>query len=822
VRITIGALLACATAMLAGCPPPSQGSSTPGPPPGWKAPPPPGSEGYAGPRPSDPIRPVPGQSIQRPIRARPALPSDPDSIFRTRAARMLAGMPGQILFVASAPPESFWRSDDGRLVFWRTLPGVEEALDRPARDGAAQAALAEQLQGQGIRYLLVDRSLAPWTGRLDDRENRLLERLCRGRSLERLHPLLVGRTYLLYRIAPPFEVTDSQARQMTAAVRADLAGLESQIPAAIDLPPSAGGLDEFEVGVALYGRVGSGLRGRPIMRRAGRGTTLPAALADAAGQIRKGWAARRAELSDEAELALPAEPSRALPELLIELALAHDRCEILDRDPSRLSELFEPGLHGAYLRIRDPKGLREHSRYPGFAIDHGMSSPRRLIDSLCTDLAGLRVEAWRDPRRVFGRFLTRVFLERKPGGAVVELRRGRPRVSTAAVTEPRLREARRQAARYLSAIQDGSGRFLYRYRPLADSWIEGNDLHTHALVTLALVSAEPGPGVDGRAEPDLLALHYLQTFLRCEGWKGRRACFLWHTDPTEERAKASVGASALTALALLMLAEQKRIDREQADALAGLGLHLLRMQDPNGHFRQFHVPPGHPYYGCERRDVPGQILLALARLHRYTGEAAYREAFDRGLEFYDARWERLVERGLDSGAGFAIVAPDWLAAAPWQVMARAEMYRQTGDRRYADRLLAIQSATDARFLLTADRAAYSDLAGGVLRAPGEPPDMADALIAAGRAAAYGAAVRAGRERTALRRHVLEGLRFVLEQQHADVTSSAYFMRRPWMVEGAFCSSALRSPLETKHTALALLAIDEALANLAPADPAHPR
>ena len=145
------------------------------------------------------------------------------------------------------------------------------------------------------------------------------------------------------------------------------------------------------------------------------------------------------------------------------------------------------------------------------------------------------------------------------------------------------------------------------------------------------------------------------------------------------------------------------------------------------------------------------------------------------------------------------------------------MHRQTGDARYADRAIAMQSATDARFLITRGRASRPDLAGGVHRTTLTPPTLDDAMLVASRAAALATAVRDRRERTQLRRHLEQGLRFLPQEQIADRSTSAYHLRRPWMVEGGFRSSTVDPLMRVEHTAAALLALDAALVSLALAD-----
>ena len=811
-------LLACAAALLGGCAPAPQPDPSPPPPPGWHAPPPPGTAGYEGPRPSDPIRPVPGQAELQPPSPLPAFTDDPDIAFRNRAARMLRGLPGWILFVAAEPPQRAWRDNTDRLIDWKTFDGAAQGLDRPAADHDAQAALAGKLIEQGVTYVLVDRRLAPWHGALDDRENRVLEQLCRGRSLDWFHPLLIGKTYRLFQVASPFAIDATQARRLTTALRTWLAGRAPRLPLEAELPATVVGRNGYEVGLALYGSAESELRGRLILRLRERGATLSAALEQAAAQIRDGWAELRSSLSKPSEIALPTELEAALPRLKIELTLAFDHVEILDRDPLVLPTLVEPGLDGLFLRGEVADRETEASVFPGHAVDHGIQSPRRLVDALGTDLFSFPAGAWRRPAYDFGRFSTRVFLERRPGGELIETERGWPRLDLDAVTPQRLRAARQQAHAFLIRVQDAEGRFLQRYQPMADRWYEGNDLHAHALITLALLHADTVESDDTSSEGFRRALGQLLAPLRCEAWQGQRTCFPWHTDPTERVGKASAGAAALTALVLIRLAErQPPLGRQLEETLSSLGRHLLRMQDLNGHFRQFHVLPVHPYYGCERMEAPGQILLALARLHEHSGEAIYREAFDRALVYYGAYWDQLVHRAAAEGARDPRLVRDWLSFVPWQVIALAEMHRQTGDARYADRAIAMQSATDARFLITQARAPRPDLAGGVHRAPLEPPTLDDAMLAASRAAAIAAAIRDHREYILLRRRLEQGLRFLLQAQIADRATSVHQLPRPWMIEGAFRSSTVNPLMRVEHTAAALLALAAALTSLALTD-----
>lgn len=710
---------------------------------GWKAPPEPGQDpDYEGPSPTDPWR--EGEFAQKagPSMPRPPPPREESPLTRDAVARAIARAPGKVGYLASAPSEP-----------WLGLLGDRLASVEPQEvdeQGLAIEALSWRLRGRGIDFLLVD-TTEPVAGVwLDAQATTLRSRLRDALPMTHFHPVVRGATHTLYRVGPPIRITERQGKALLGYVRAKLAGGGAAWPT-IDAP--VGAVDGAQHRVALTLR---SFAASPDHKKLGwksaPGATLRAAVDAAIDRVRKGWPGMR----DDTEL--PADLGDALERIEVEIDVLFDVCEITDRDARRLMWNLELGYDGAFLEKDGSTVLR----LPSDALQGGVETEAAFVERLEKN-ADLAPGAWRDPDHRFGRFATLDFVEVEPEGRVQRLYRGNPLVRVSEITKKRLVRSLVVGARWLWRNQLPDGQFRYRYKPLrseSDRWQEGNNIVRHALNPYTLMLVNRVAPDERLVKSARRGLEYTFANLRRFG----NRCHIWHTDVPAKVPNAKMGAVAVTILSLVAMSEKVDIG-EYEDELRCLANQILYMQDRNGHFRQYDVPADHSYFGSENTIFPGEIMFALARMYTYSGEAKYKDAFDRAQSWYTAWWNFRSARRTEEGVYTEKDRQDLVGFVPWAVMALDAMHRKAPEQKYADFAFQLQDWMDEMFLWDARTTPYPDYLGAYYKRHDELPAINGCGYTEGAAAAFAIAKRVGHDVERRRRAVVLGVRFAMQLQY---------------------------------------------------------
>jgi hypothetical protein len=238
------------------------------------------------------------------------------------------------------------------------------------------------------------------------------------------------------------------------------------------------------------------------------------------------------------------------------------------------------------------------------------------------------------------------------------------------VTTGSLRAAAIAGAGYLARNQDARGRFVYRYDSARDDDEGGYNLLRHCGAAMSLfqvfaISADPAHRDAGLRALDYVRENYL---LDLPGFPG--AAFL-REGRAKKRGEVKLGALGLGILAWLAAADAGvELSAEDRAFVARLGRGIVAMQRPSGELASYLAYGDDP--GSARRSTyyPGEAMLALARLARFTGEASYLDVARRAADFQLGRW---------SWGGLEIrVPPD-----AWGAQALEEIYAAFHDPRHS-------------------------------------------------------------------------------------------------------------------------------------------
>lgn len=240
------------------------------------------------------------------------------------------------------------------------------------------------------------------------------------------------------------------------------------------------------------------------------------------------------------------------------------------------------------------------------------------------------------------------------------------------------------------------------------------------------------------------------------------------------------------------------------------------MQDRNGHFRQYDVPPDHPYYGAENTIVPGEAIIALARMYKWSGDARYKAAIDRALPFYMTAWRAWRDARSPEGVWDEERRVNLVGIVPWLVMALKDLHDSTADDAYAALAFELQDWLEAAFFYTPERARWPDWLGASFKTHIEPPAINSCQYIEGAAAAFALGKRLGNDVERRRRTLLLGARFCLQLQY-DSYGSTFFLPEPDSALGGFRYTLAHLHLRNDYSYHAMNALAQAVRYLEPED-----
>jgi len=705
------------------------------------------------------------------------------------------------------------------LPSWDTVVGLSKALD-----GADEERVAEILKQAGIKALLVDRGF-PFRAR---RADAVLNRMTRLRFCERFNATLMADGWALYELRDKPSYSLAEKKALIDLARAGL-NEPGKMPEDWVTPAGLKKREGQETEVLLT--VWRGPRYRTLGRSRHR-SPVRAVLKAAERAARKWHGRARAKGWPPLAEALPSS-------IRLQLDIGYDRGAFVDRTDRTLFYGYELGLAGLYLnRGNKTKVLPPH--YPvwfGKEYYSKVLSDGRKLGSLfkitCGSRPGEQAPAERRDEHAacmkqwhyknqdvnFGRFAAISFREREPEGQLMDLYRGVPLVPTGSLNRERALVAVEQCADNLarSIFPDGKlwphghrheqkigpepGKSVYRYAPVSDYYSKDYNMVRHVLVPFVLARSQ----------------RFLDKPLYLERAKQSLGFLLAHSKWEDDRAfpyfkeNVKMGAASVAALALVEVSSREKLSPELDKLTRGIGEFMLWMQDDNGHYKQYHVPPGHPYFGRETSIFPGEILLGVSRMYDYTKDERYRKSFEKGAEFYH-KWfkdKEAKKRGDGTyGEGDRI---DILQFTPWYIMAVADFYYQTKDEKYARWGIEVGHwAVDTHQVLP-PRAIYPDHVGAFWQREREQPAMHGCVYTEGAAAALGLAKAIGDARAAakFRNATLWGCRFALQLQYIPGDSD-YFIKRKARSDGAFRYSVTDDHIRIDYAYHAMSSLTQAL------------
>ena len=357
----------------------------------------------------------------------------------------------------------------------------------------------------------------------------------------------------------------------------------------------------------------------------------------------------------------------------------------------------EPGVDGLLMVA----GEKEGRFLPGDPVTHGFLTPRvprradkieKLMRQLCREARGSK-DLWSQPDTKLFKFRSFCFGRPVPDGRVVEYYRGNVLVDDA--DSHAILDGIEEAGGWLLRTVKPNGRFDYEYYPNTDAGSKGYNIVRHAgcvyglfhMYNLALTEPQLRDEANAYLESGVRAMEFVYDNLGPP--KGA-------IDPKlialeDERKRCSSGAAALTLLSMLERPTADQVNHpvltehltrpEDDELLEGLGLFLLAMidskgrvfnryahrfepckQDPEGEFeypRDFCDGEKEPLY------YPGEVMLALVRLHIRTGDERWLEGATRIADWQVALYNDRRPN------------PDhWVMQALWY------LYDLTGDESY--------------------------------------------------------------------------------------------------------------------------------------------
>jgi len=333
----------------------------------------------------------------------------------------------------------------------------------------------------------------------------------------------------------------------------------------------------------------------------------------------------------------------------------------------------------------------------------------------------------------------------------------------------------------------------------------------HALNPYTLLLANKASPNPKYVESAKRGIGFTMRFMKHEG----KRCYIWHKDVPAKYENAKMGTVAVTILSILKLGDVANID-EYRDTLSCLGEEILFMQDPNGFIRQYDVPRDHPYYGSANSIFPGELCFALARIYRFTKDQRYKDAFDRGMDFYRKWWDVNVKHITQDGIYNEEDRVNLVGFVPWFVMALNEMHLQTSDAKYSDWALHLQDWMDDMFLFDTRNSQYADYVGSYFKSHRELPAINSCGYTEGAAAAYAIAKRVGRDLDKRRLAVVLGVRYALQVQY-DSYDSSYYLVDPAIALGGFRYHLGTTRLRNDYSYHAMSALAQSVEFLEPED-----
>lgn len=236
---------------------------------------------------------------------------------------------------------------------------------------------------------------------------------------------------------------------------------------------------------------------------------------------------------------------------------------------------------------------------------------------------------------------------------------------TTTVTSALMQQSVIDGARWIVSMQEESGRFNYWFNPVRDEYSQpwDDNFLRQAGTAYSLSLAFEQTGDTAFLGSAVRNLKYLNNYKQ-------------HLDPDKAyylfNGKAKLGGIALPMLCMLKI-RMITSDSGYDTVLKQLAEMILYLQElyQTGQFKSTYVYRGDYEYeknsGWESSIYPGEAMLALALMYNLYGDEKYRNSLDWAMAYYgnEGRWKTS-------------------SLITWSASAFSELFKTTGNRKYAD------------------------------------------------------------------------------------------------------------------------------------------
>lgn len=329
---------------------------------------------------------------------------------------------------------------------------------------------------------------------------------------------------------------------------------------------------------------------------------------------------------------------------------------------------------------------RDGMKLGSFELRIGLDRPETLLSSIA---AKLKLE----PAELKTRARLRRFIVQREDAAarlwpVPDARADK-------LTVAMLDHSARMAADYLVRNQADEGKFVYQLDAVRGKESSGYNLPRHGGTTLFLAEVAAAFSDSKLTAAAIQAAKMAQTqhTLDC----GADRCI-------GNGARVDAGSTALMLLAYVELARAGARDLVESD-IRSLAKFLRGLQRPDGEFMHFYDRDNQRPVDFQVEYYTGEVVLALARAHRITGEPADLEAASKGLAYLTRR--TVYQNRYNFGSEH------------WTCQALAELWARAPDRAALGFCLDYQ--TFNRQFQVGSGSEFGDFEGGIAPNPFAPP-----------------------------------------------------------------------------------------------------
>ncbi|MCB0334721.1 MAG: hypothetical protein KDD62_00405 [Bdellovibrionales bacterium] len=710
--------------------------------------------------------------------------------FQTSGAQdfFLKALP--ILKNAQEPVAVYDASKQQALVTWleeqkQTYESLTEALE-----SYSQEQVAKLLSEKKINYLLVNRQQPerlPW---VDQELASIASRLREAIPLRDLTPVLLDRGFALYVFEPRLALEKATKQTISDYIRSTLKNEKVKLSSIPALTLASSFKRSVSIGVRTTGIRET--KGRLLARGFGSGVSVADAVQSATKNLQGKLHRIPGTAKKHFNVSVPSDTQAAVDLYDIEVNVFQRPTELIDLSSFGLTLDVELGLHGLFLKLKG----KEHYLDSSYAVHNEFSAAPQFFRKLLQrgELGDYLVRQdktyvvkfdslKRDEARLY-RYEALSWIDGARNEAIVELYRGVPLKFMSEVTRDSLVKSVALGADWLARNQHADGQYAYRYSTMGAEgtrWLPGANIVRHALNPYSVLLVHEFQPDERWITSAKRGIDFTLRFFRTKGKRG----VICHRDTPARYYNAKIGTNAVTMISLLKLAQFEPLNDSYQQALSALAEELLFMQDPNGHFRQYDVPPSHPYYGAESTIAPGEIILALARMYLYSKDKRYLEAAEKAVPYYMKAWRHMIARQTTDGIYHEEDRMNITGIIPWMQLAFNDLEQATKNASYYDLSFEMQQWLLDKLFYGVDRFRYPDYLGASYKVYSELPAMNTCQFVEGFAALYDLARRLERGTAdEIQAQVLMGVRFCMQLQY-DSFGASFFVPRPDEVLGAY-------------------------------------